>query len=84
MNQLHTVWLKDCSITNVGIQLLAQLPALRALTVGSFDITNAALHLIDLFSSLQTLDLSECMNVSLEGARALSERNTNLLRVTMF
>lgn len=83
MDQLHTVLLEECLITDTGIELLAQLLALQTLNVSSLDITDASLRHIDLFPSLQTLNMSGCVNVSLEGARALSLRHTNL-NVIMF
>jgi len=83
MDRLHTLVLKECLVTDAGFKLLSQLPALRDLTLSSFNLTDACLDHIDLFPSLQTLDMSGCTNVSLEGVHALTSNNSHL-NVIMF
>jgi hypothetical protein len=64
LEQLHTLILQECLVTDLGIALLSHLPSLRTLNVCSALITGAALGFIPKFPSLQILDLSGCDNIS--------------------
>jgi Leucine-rich repeat (LRR) protein len=64
LEELHTLILQECLITDLGIALLSHLPSLRTLNVCSSLIRSAALGFIPKFPSLQILDLSGCDNIA--------------------
>lgn len=76
LNNLHTLQINDCGVTEILPNLFSQMPLLNYLSVGRNNIDSIKLNSFNNLPNLQTLDLSSNMINDIE------ERSFNGLNVT--